>query len=49
MGKNRFNTDVRPHLTVTPIGTQGVAFDRVDLDICHNHKELHSRQRMHLT
>src|ERR1700682_4344624 len=32
MDKNRFNRDVRPHLCRIPIGRQGVAFDRVDLD-----------------
>src|SRR5580698_1816576 len=32
MDKNRFNREVRPHLCVIPIGKQGVAFDRVDLD-----------------
>ncbi len=32
MDKNRFNREVRPHLTVIPIGTQGIAFDRVELD-----------------
>jgi len=32
MDKNRFNREVRPHLCVIPIGTQGIAFDRVDLD-----------------
>jgi hypothetical protein len=32
MDKNRFNRDVRPHLCAIPIGTQGVAFDRIDLD-----------------
>jgi hypothetical protein len=32
MDKNRFNRDVRPHLRVIPIGTQGIAFDRIDLD-----------------
>jgi hypothetical protein len=32
MDKNRFNRDVRPHLCAIPIGTQGIAFDRVDLD-----------------
>lgn len=37
MDKNRFNSDVRPHLTVIPIGTQGVAFDRVDLDSWADH------------
>jgi hypothetical protein len=37
MDKNRFNSDVRPHVTVIPIGTQGVAFDRVDLDSWADH------------
>jgi hypothetical protein len=32
MDKNRFNREVRPTFTVIPIGTQGLAFDRVDLD-----------------
>jgi hypothetical protein len=32
MDKNRFNREVRPCLTVIPIGKQGVAFDRLDLD-----------------
>jgi hypothetical protein len=32
MDKNRFNRDFRPHLCRIPIGRQGVAFDRVDLD-----------------
>ena len=32
MDKNRFNHEVRPHLTEIPLGTQGVAFDRIDLD-----------------
>jgi hypothetical protein len=32
MDKNRFNRDVRPRLYAIPIGTQGVAFDRLDLD-----------------
>jgi hypothetical protein len=31
MDKNRFNRDVRPQLAEIPIGTQGVAFDRLDL------------------
>jgi len=33
MDKNRFNAEVRPYLTEIPIGTRGVAFDRVDLDV----------------
>jgi hypothetical protein len=32
MDKNRFNRDVCPLLAVTPIGTQGIAFVRLDLD-----------------
>src|SRR5882724_3391440 len=32
MDKNRFNRNVRPLLCVIPFGTQGIAFDRVDLD-----------------
>jgi hypothetical protein len=32
MDKNRFNREVRPLVTVIPIGKHGVAFDRVDLD-----------------
>lgn len=32
MDKNRFNQEVRPQLTEMKIGTQGIAFDRLDLD-----------------
>jgi hypothetical protein len=32
MDKNRFNRDVRPLLAAIPIGIQGIAFDRLDLD-----------------
>ena len=32
MDKNRFNREVRSKLTNIPIGTQGVAFDRLELD-----------------
>ncbi len=32
MDRNRFNTEVRPYLTEIPIGEQGIAFDRLDLD-----------------
>jgi hypothetical protein len=32
MDKNRFKTEVRPYLTEIPIGKQGIAFDRLDLD-----------------
>src|SRR5688572_33295945 len=32
MDRNRFNTDVRPHVTEIPIGVQGIGFDRLELD-----------------
>ncbi|HNP35034.1 MAG TPA: hypothetical protein PKK10_04210 [Woeseiaceae bacterium] len=32
MDRNRFNTEVRPYLTTIPIGRQGVAFDRLEMD-----------------
>ena len=32
MDKNRFNREIRPLLAVIPIGVQGIAFDRLDLD-----------------
>ena len=32
MDRNRFNSEVRPHLTEIPIGNQGIAFDRLELD-----------------
>jgi hypothetical protein len=32
MDRNRFNQEVRPHLTEVKIGTQGIAFDRLALD-----------------
>jgi len=32
MDRNRFNDEVRPYVTEIPIGTQGIAFDRLDLD-----------------
>jgi len=32
MDRNRFNAEVRPHLTEIPIGRQGIAFDRLELD-----------------
>jgi hypothetical protein len=32
MDKDRFNAEVRPWLIEIPIGKQGVAFDRLDLD-----------------
>jgi len=32
MDRNRFNAEVRPYLTEIPIGRQGIAFDRLELD-----------------
>ena len=32
MDRNRFNMEVRPYLTKIPIGRQGIAFDRLELD-----------------
>jgi predicted DNA-binding transcriptional regulator AlpA len=32
MDRHRFNEEVRPKLMEIPIGSQGVAFDRLDLD-----------------
>ncbi len=33
MDRNRFNIEVRPFLTTIPIGQQGLAFDRLELDV----------------
>jgi hypothetical protein len=32
MDRNRFNAEVRPFLMEIPIGKQGIAFDRLELD-----------------
>jgi hypothetical protein len=32
MDQNRFNAEVRPFLTEIPIGIQGIAFDRLEMD-----------------
>ena len=32
MDRNRFNSEVRPYITEIPIGEQGIAFDRLELD-----------------
>ena len=37
MDRHRFNSEVRPSLTVIPIGRQGIAFDRLDLDAWAEH------------
>ena len=37
MDPNRFNNEVRPYLIEIPIGIQGVAFDRLELDAWADH------------
>jgi integrase len=37
MDRNRFNSEVRPYLTEIPVGTQGIAFDRLELDAWVDH------------
>lgn len=37
MDRHRFNHEVRPNMTEIPIGTQGIAFDRLDLDAWVDH------------
>ncbi|MEE9267683.1 MAG: hypothetical protein V3V86_13245, partial [Gammaproteobacteria bacterium] len=37
MDRNRFDRLVRPNLVVIPIGKQGIAFDRLDLDDWADH------------
>jgi hypothetical protein len=37
MDINRFNREVRPFLVEIPIGKQGIAFDRLDLDRWADH------------
>jgi len=32
MDRNRFNAEVRPYVTVVPVGKQGIGFDRLELD-----------------
>jgi hypothetical protein len=44
MDKNRFNREVRPRVAIIPIGTQGIAFDRLDLDAwADEHKSRNGR------
>jgi hypothetical protein len=44
MDKNRFNSEVRPHVPVIRIGRQGIAFDRIDLDAwADEHKSRNGR------
>jgi hypothetical protein len=45
MDKNRFNREVRPHIISVPIGKQGIAFDRLDLDKwIDEYKQSHGRR-----
>jgi hypothetical protein len=37
MDRNLFNETVRPYLTTLPIGRQGIAFDRLELDAWADH------------
>lgn len=37
MDRNRFNSEVRSFLTKIPIGKQGIAFDRLELDAWADH------------
>ncbi len=44
MDRNRFNAEIRPTLVEIPIGNQGVAFDRLDLDAwVEHHKSRNGR------
>ncbi len=46
MDRNRFNAEVRPHLTEIPIGKQGIAFDRYEVDLwIDDYKERHGRKQ----
>ncbi|MES9830528.1 MAG: hypothetical protein ABW201_19920 [Candidatus Thiodiazotropha sp.] len=45
MDRNRFDNEVRPYLVEIPIGKQGIAFDRVDLDAwADQYKQRYGRQ-----
>lgn len=37
INRHRFNKEVRPCLSMIPIGKQGIAFDRLDLDAWVEH------------
>jgi len=46
MDRNRFNQEVRPHLTEIPIGKQGIAFDRLEVDLwVDEYKARHGRKQ----
>ena len=44
MDRNRFNNEVRPYLVTLKIGSQGIAFDRIDLDQWANQFKNNKRQ-----
>ena len=45
MDRNRFDAEVRPTLIEIPVGSQGIAFDRIDLDAwVDNYKEQNGRK-----
>ncbi len=46
MDRNRFNRDVRPYVDEIPIGRQGVAFDRLDLDAWADNYKQHNTRRV---
>ena len=46
MERNRFNQDVRPYVDEIPIGKQGVAFDRLDLDAWADEYKRHNTRRV---
>ncbi|MHB8562369.1 MAG: hypothetical protein ACYDDA_00210 [Acidiferrobacteraceae bacterium] len=48
MDRNRFRTEVRPTLTVVPIGVQGIAFDRLELDAWVDHYKSRNGRPGHL-
>ncbi|MHB1954475.1 MAG: hypothetical protein ACYCOU_12080 [Sulfobacillus sp.] len=49
MDRNRFRTEVRPALTVVPIGVQGIAFDRLELDAWVDHYKSRNGRPGHLS
>jgi hypothetical protein len=45
MDRNRFDIEVRPYLVEIPIGKQGIAFDRLNLDAwAEQYKQRYGRQ-----
>ncbi len=49
MDRNRFNAEVRPYLVEIPIGEQGVAFDRLDIDAWVDHHKFRNGRPSQLT